>query len=123
MWSNYPIFFDTDEIKCHPNKWEVTYTNIYKSNQTEDGHDDIEYVRFGKATIATSFPCTSRMASLFRTYSEKPSFVVKYYEPKANTYTERTVHMEDIKESLEPLSRNTPGTTGLYTIEFTLYEL
>lgn len=122
MLNEYPIMFNNEEVKAWNTTWDESYSNINTVNLTEAGTDDVEISRFGKVTIGASFQCSNVWAQFFRRYSEMAYFSVKYYDTLTGAYVTKTVRMEEISISLQILSKDTPGTTGLYLVTFTLYE-
>ena len=121
MLKDYPLYFGDEKIPF-PKRWEEQYDTIETVNQTEAGTDQVLVVRYGKLTVSAQFNCSSRWAAKFASYRDAGPLQVKGYDIKAQDYEVRTMRIRDFHSALVEDSKSTPGTTGLYTITFSLEE-
>lgn len=121
MLKDYPIYFNDQKLPG-PKKWDEDFGTIETVNQTEAGTDQVLVVRYGKLTVSAQFDCSSRWAGRFAEYRDAGPITVKSYDLKTADYKERRMRLRGFKSSPVEGSRNTPGTTGLYSIAFILEE-
>lgn len=122
MLKNFPIFFDTTEIKPAPAAWGRSYENIEEINTTEAGTDDVEVIRRGKSTISCSFRCSSVWASIFANFNLQPMIDVRFYDIATKGYVTLTMRMDGFSAELLEYSDTIDGTHGLYNVSFDLLE-
>lgn len=121
MLKDYPIFFNEIQLP-DPEKWDRDVKNIEVVNQTEAGTDQVDTIRYGKMTIAAQFNCSSHMASVFATFNEMGSILVKSYDLKKQDYDIRKMRMRSFRSGTVKGSERIKRTNGLYTISFDLEE-
>ena len=120
--TDYPIYFNTTAISIKARRWNMTYENISSSNQTEDGGDHVEFLRFGKVKVSAQFRCTDEWVSTLKSFSAIPSFTLKCYDVGTKAYAERTVRMDGFQANLMAGSDRLRATNGTYEVQFTLTE-
>lgn len=118
---HYPILFDTDEI-YYPKSFSIDEQVVETVNQTEAGTDQIQLIRTGKIKISYSTTCKSKYLNLFKQYSRKASFTVKYYDTELEGYATKTVRLRGLKYSLSQSSYDLENVDGVYNVSFTLEE-
>lgn len=120
--TDYPVYFDDIELKIRRLQWGRDYENISNEYQTEDGHDDVEVIRKGKAVIRASFQVSDVWASILAEFNDKPFFSVRFYDVKTKDYTTLTMRMDGLSIDEEPYSDTVSSSNGLYTVSFDLLE-
>lgn len=120
--TDFPIYFNSTAIDIKPRRWNVSYANISSSNQTEDGGDHIEFLRFGKYSVSAQFRVTDNWASTLKSFSALPSFTLRDYDIGQKAYVERTVRMENFAANLIIGSERLNATNGVYDVTFSLVE-
>lgn len=120
--TDYPIYFDTTEITIRHRQWNRVYSNVLNINQTEDGHDDVEVIRLGKATIAAQFRCTDTWAATLAAFNDQPSIAVKYYDVVTKAYVTMNMRMDNLSVREIKGSDRLSATNGVYDVSFNLVE-
>lgn len=113
--------FDNDDIPF-PKTFNVSLTNVQESNLSEGGRTLIQQIRTGVLSARVSTKALSDVLKLYKTYSQKSSFVLTIYEPITETTETRTVYMDDFSYGLEKGSDKLTCTNGIYDISFNLKE-
>lgn len=121
MLKDYPIFFNATELPT-PKKWDETFSTVETVNVTEAGTDQVLVARYGKLSVAAQFDCSSRWAHTFSQFRDAGPLSVSSYDLKTEDYKTRRMRMRDFKSSPVEGSEKVPGTTGLYSITFSLEE-
>lgn len=120
--TDFPIYFDTDQITIKHLQWVRSSANMITVNTTEAGTDDVEYLRFGKDTIRAAYRCMDAWASFFAGYSKHPSIEVKFYDTESKAYITKTMRMENFSCTERKKSEDLAVTNGIYDISFSLVE-
>ena len=119
---DYPIFFDETEIEIKHLSWNRSYSNILNTQQTEDGHDDVEVIRRGKSTISASFRCTDEWVSILAEFNSHPSIDVRFYDVVTKDYVTLEMRMESLSVQEIRNSDRLTVTNGTYNVSFSLVE-
>lgn len=117
----YPLMFDNDVLK-YPDTFSPEDQTIETVNQTEAGTDQVQLVRTGKVKISVAHTCLADDLILYKTYSLKPKFTLKYYDPTLNGYATKTVRLRGLKYPIVKGSYRLDGVRGVYNVSFTLEE-
>lgn len=119
---DYPLYFDNTLIKPRRTSWSRNFDNVTSENQTEDGHDDIEFIRIGKTTISTSFVCSDVWTSILAEFAHQPSINVRFYDVRTRAYVTLEMRITGFFVDEVQYSDRLPGTNGLYEVSFDLVE-
>ena len=117
----YPLMFDDDILK-YPDTFSPEDQTVENVNQTEAGTDQVQLVRTGKVKISVAHVCLADDLILYKSYSLKPKFTLKYYDASLNGYATKTVRMRGLKYPLVKGSYRLDGVRGVYNVSFTLEE-
>jgi hypothetical protein len=120
--TDYPIYINSTEIKARCISWARDYENIEITNQTEDGHDDVDVVRRGKCSIYAGFRCSDFWASILAEFNDEPILEVRFYDVKTKDYITLEMRMDDLSVELVDNSDMLQSSNGLYTVTFNLIE-
>ena len=120
--TDYPIYINGTEIKARCISWARDYENIEITNQTEDGHDDVDIVRRGKCSIYAGFRCSDFWASILTEFNDEPILDVRFYDVKTKDYITLEMRMDDLSVELVDNSDMLQSSNGLYTVTFNLIE-
>ena len=119
---DYPIYFDETEINIKHRTWQVGYANSVVINTTEAGTDDVEYIRFKKATIRASFRVTDEWAQILTEFGRHPGIEVRYYDTEEMGYVTKDMRMDGLSVAEIQKSDTLESTNGVYDISFNLVE-
>lgn len=117
----YPLMFDDDVLK-YPDTFSPEDQTIENVNQTEAGTDQVQLVRTGKVKISVAHVCLADDLILYKSYSLKPSFTLKYYDAYIGGYATKKVRMRGLKYPVVKGSYRLDGVRGVYNVSFTLEE-
>jgi len=120
--TDYPVYINNTEIKAKCISWARDYENIEITNQTEDGHDDVEVVRRGKRSIYAGFQCSDYWASILTEFNDEPILEVRFYDVKTKDYITLEMRMDDLRDDLVDNSDKLQSSNGLYIVTFNLIE-
>lgn len=122
LYRDFPVIFDDTEINVHFTQWSETLDNITNERETEEGTDDVEVIRTGKATITASAQCTDRWAGIFESFNNAGAIQVKTYSARTKGYITREMRMVGYSSELVEYSDRIESTNGLYYVSFDLVE-
>ena len=115
----FDIYINGEKIPM-PTQWDESYTAVETVNQTEDGYDQIDLVRYGKLTVSASMQTTSFWKDKMYAFSKLRSFTL--VRPDPDGLASRTVRIRDFNASKVQYSEKVQGTSGLWTVTFSIYE-
>lgn len=119
--NTYPMMFN-DTVIPFPSSYSEQSKTIENVRQTEAGTDIVNIARYGKLHVSMSFKCLQPTLQSLAVFETEDSFIFKRYNPKNDTYEERTVRMRDFDCSLVKGSEDLTEVDGVWQVSFSLEE-